>query len=383
MLSLVLIGLEYRGTTSIYNIIAASAFGLLLTDPYLIAHVSFQLSYAAILGIIWLQPMLAKRWDPKNWFVKQGWEIVTASIAAQITTLPLALLYFNQFPSYFLLSNLIIIPISSFVLIIGSAWLVLASIPGLSLIASVAGYITYWLIVAMNWCAKAMASFPSATLNGLYIDKVLFLLLCMAILMTCLAFQHRRKVLLWYAGGFAVLFFADLIYKRYEAFSTSRLTVHSISKKAALSFKTGDKLYMIGDSAVLHDPDMLKYHFQGFANSQFVSEIIPVPDTVRQLTCDGLCYRQPFGQFGSQRFLWLKNKEQLSRLKKGLSLDFVILSSNAKLSVKELREKLSFEKLILTADNSTYRTKKWVEECQAAGINYTNLKKDYSYIVSN
>lgn len=383
MLSLVLVGLEYKGATNIYNIIAASAFVLLLTDPYLIAHVSFQLSYTAILGIIWLQPMIARHWEPKGWVLKQGWEIIAASIAAQVTTLPIALLYFNQFPSYFLLSNLVIIPISSMVLIIGSFWLVLATIPGISIVASVAGFVTYGLINAMNASAKFLSALPAATLNGLYIDKMMFVLMCATVLLICFAYQYRRKSLFWSAGIFAVLFFADLFYSRYQSYSINQLTIHAINKKAALTVKTGNRLYMLSDSAVLYDPDMQKYHFQGFINSQYISDVSYKEEPVAQVNENGFYYRRPFGQFADHKFLWLSDKGQLEKVKPNQSFDFLILSANTKITVGDLQQRLRFKRLILTADNSTYRTKKWEEECRGKGIPCSNLKKDYSFIISN
>jgi competence protein ComEC len=386
MLSLVLIGLDYKRSTNTYNVIAASAFGLLLIDPYLLTQVSFQLSYAAILGIVWLQPQIAKHWHPKGWILKNGWEIIAASIAAQITTFPLGLYYFNQFPLYFLLSNLIIIPLSTLTLFVGSAWLALAPIPFLGYVSLVLGFVTDIFIRGMNWCASFLSGFPSATIDGLYIPVPGFILLCFSIILIAFSIQQRRRRVFLTGAICSVLFFCSQLYARHTALEETRLTVHSIDKTAAISIKEDDKLYLIGDTALFQDADARKYHFQGFVNSLYIHA-----DNVIPVSCaGGLCtkgqsfyYQSPFGQFEDHKFLWLHDKKELQRLPQGLVFDFVVLSGNISTKIKELKEKIGFNKLIITADNSGYHAKHWEDDCRGLGIACVNLKKDYSYIVSN
>jgi competence protein ComEC len=52
-------------------------------------------------------------WHPKYSLLQWLWNLVVVSISAQLTTLPLSLLYFKQFPTYFLLANLFAIPFAT------------------------------------------------------------------------------------------------------------------------------------------------------------------------------------------------------------------------------------------------------------------------------
>ncbi|MFW5762025.1 MAG: ComEC/Rec2 family competence protein, partial [Cyclobacteriaceae bacterium] len=54
-----------------YNILAASAFLMLLVNPDVLFTVSFQLSYLAVLGIIYLQPILQDIWQAPNLITKR------------------------------------------------------------------------------------------------------------------------------------------------------------------------------------------------------------------------------------------------------------------------------------------------------------------------
>lgn len=98
----------------------------LVISPLSIRSVGFQLSYAAIAGIAFINPALQKSfplkgsWNP----LKRIWDMASLSISCQITTAPLAWLYFRTFPLYFLITNLIAMPLTS--LIIPLALLTLA-----------------------------------------------------------------------------------------------------------------------------------------------------------------------------------------------------------------------------------------------------------------
>lgn len=88
------------------NTLLTSALFILLLAPQYLFTVGFQLSYAAILGILLLYPLLTKLWLPNNKGLKRIVQYSYVSIAAQIFTLPLTLHYFGQFPIYFLIANL-------------------------------------------------------------------------------------------------------------------------------------------------------------------------------------------------------------------------------------------------------------------------------------
>ncbi len=90
----------------------------LMISPESIKDVGFQLSYAAMAGIAWIYPFLNRFWpDADNGIVykilKRSWSCAAVSIACQITTAPLAWAYFGTFPKYFLLTNLIALPLTA------------------------------------------------------------------------------------------------------------------------------------------------------------------------------------------------------------------------------------------------------------------------------
>lgn len=117
MFTLLSVGRSLGRITGIYHTIAASALLLLILEPNLLFHPGFQLSYAAVFGIVRYQPQMQDWWTPSKSWINQIWQLVTVSLSAQMITLPFTTYYFGQFPTYFLLSNLLIIPLLSSIMI--------------------------------------------------------------------------------------------------------------------------------------------------------------------------------------------------------------------------------------------------------------------------
>ena len=69
MFSFIIIGGALKRDTNIYNTLTASAFVLLIYNPFIILQVGFQLSYAAVLGIVYLQPKLHNLYRPSFWLL--------------------------------------------------------------------------------------------------------------------------------------------------------------------------------------------------------------------------------------------------------------------------------------------------------------------------
>ena len=126
----------------------------LVVFPWAIRSVGFQLSYLAMLGIFtifpWLEgfyPKPAKGWSPMRWM----WVSMALSISCQIFTAPLVWLRFGTFPKYFLLTNLLALPLTSL--------LMFAAVP--LLLLTLAGLSPGWLV----WTTDSLAELLQGCLS--------------------------------------------------------------------------------------------------------------------------------------------------------------------------------------------------------------------------
>jgi len=116
MLTLTLIAQSFGRRTDSINTLLASAFLLLLADPINLWDIGFQLSYTAVGGLILFSKKLEEWFRFKHPFLMLLWQMQTISISAQILTTPLVLYHFHQFPVLFLLTNMVAVPVSGFIL---------------------------------------------------------------------------------------------------------------------------------------------------------------------------------------------------------------------------------------------------------------------------
>jgi ComEC/Rec2-related protein len=100
------------------SLLLSSVIIQLTIFPDAISDIGFQLSYAAMPGIAYIYPHLQKLWPQANkneGGISKGlrwlWSTAALSIACQLTTAPLAYIYFGTFPKYFILTNLISSPL--------------------------------------------------------------------------------------------------------------------------------------------------------------------------------------------------------------------------------------------------------------------------------
>ncbi len=138
MFTIFVVGENIKRKSNIYNSMAASAFLLLLINPNNLYDIGFQLSYAALFGIVYLQPKFEKLIVVQNKVLKFFLTLITVSVAAQIATFPITSFYFHQFPSYFWITNTFIIPAVMVLIPLGMLLLAVSTVPVFSTVLAFA-----------------------------------------------------------------------------------------------------------------------------------------------------------------------------------------------------------------------------------------------------
>jgi competence protein ComEC len=186
MFTLILFGRNILRETSLFNILSASAFLLLSFDPFWILDTGFQLSYAAVLGLGLFSKPLRDMIPLRNKSLDAIWNAASVSIAAQILTTPISIYYFHRFPVYFLVANLLAVPLSSLILTGGILLCMLAPADPL---ASSTGLALGLLIRFLNGFIQYVSSLPGAVLGPLSLNIPRLILIYLVIF----CFYHFMK----------------------------------------------------------------------------------------------------------------------------------------------------------------------------------------------
>lgn len=180
------------------NTLCAAAFLLFCYEPNWIFDTGCQLSFAAVAGIQWTWKPLYTYYAPRNYWLDQLWKMTSVTLAAQVFTLPLCLYYFHQFPTYFLITNLVAVPLSSLLLI---GVLILCIATPLPWACVKIGWLLNYGIAFMNQFVTWMDQLPGATIQPIMIDYWGMCFLFGLMTSACAFFLYRSKK--WCLGTLA------------------------------------------------------------------------------------------------------------------------------------------------------------------------------------
>ncbi|HQU99541.1 MAG TPA: ComEC/Rec2 family competence protein [Bacteroidia bacterium] len=263
MLCFVILGQWIGKQNLVYNTLTISAIVLLCYNPFYITEVGFQLSYAAVFGIVYLHPLINKWYEPTTFIARQIWTITSVSLAAQLLTFPLGLLYFHQFPILFIISNLIVIPCSTVVIFAGIALLLVSFFVGLPVFAWIAVAIAKLLTITIsfiNFVVLRIDAWPQSIINGISISIaetwIIYLIIFIGV-----SFLVQQKAQQLSAILIACIVLACMqLFENFQIYNQKQLVVYSVKKHRAIDFINGKQHYFIADSSLLADKSKLLFH---------------------------------------------------------------------------------------------------------------------------
>lgn len=330
MFSFIAIGTQLNRKSTTINSVFASLLFLLLINPYFIFQVGFQLSYAAVLSIVLIQPRLAELFEPQHWLPKFFWGIFTVTLAAQIGVLPLSLFYFHQFPGLFFLSNLVILPFLGVILGIGILLMILAV---LDLLPAFLARSYEKLISYLNDFVEYISTIEEFIFDDVFFPESLMIagyLLAAAVVLLLKKFNFRN--ICFFLTGI-ICFQIIYIVEKASAYKSETIIFHR-SRNTLIGLKTENtmKLFHNLDTSASTLP-LIKDYSTG-RNLSFIEEV-PI---------------QNFYNVGQRKILQIDSAGiyDLS----GLHTEIVLLSGSPKINLQRMIQRL--QPKIIVADGSNY-----------------------------
>ncbi len=371
MFSMLQAGLAFRRDAGIYNILASTAVLLTLFNPFIITDVGFQLSYLAVVGIVFLQPRIYALLAFKNRLLDWGWKLTAVSVAAQLATFPVSILYFHQFPNLFLLSNLLVIPLSNFILITGTALFFVSWVPGLN---ALTGFCFKWLLWVMNRFVFWIDTLPFAQSKGLSISAFEMLLLYAIILLCCWLLVERRSKVAMLTVTLCFVLCCSLALDAVQAANQKELVVYSVKGKKAIGFMNGRTFIRDFDEGLLADEKTLQYRIRPYLWQRGIRQTVAL-DSATAL---------PFGKlvvFEGKRILVLDKELYGSVSRQKLKVDVCIVSQSPKLYIAKLKSVIDCGLLVFDSSNSRKQVNYWKKDCAESMQPYYDVSEQGAYVL--
>ena len=191
MFSVGALGVITKQKSQSINNVCFTAFIMLLYNPHYLFDMGFQLSFSAVTGILLYVEsrkskvksqckVSAETSKTTNRLLTWVKDMCGISLVAQLATLPLILYYFGTFPTYFLLTNLVMIPLGTLLVYACLLLFILSPTP----LASWLEWPITFLTSSMQTVTQFISTMPGAQLTNLHIG--LFQAACLYALLFCL-----------------------------------------------------------------------------------------------------------------------------------------------------------------------------------------------------
>lgn len=377
MFTFIVLGQGLGRNTNVYNTLSASAFFLLCLNPYMLTEVGFQLSYIAVLGIVIFQPRLYGMLYVRNWLLDKVWAITCVSIAAQLATFPLGIYYFHQFPNYFLVSNLFVIPMASIILYSGFLFFLVGGlIPDLFWLS---GWVLDHSIRLLNSVVSIIEELPNSLIYGISISlpELLFLYL---ILGSLIVFMFIRRGI-WLITAMVIT--CGLLAYQWQQVTVHNeqriLAVYDIRNTSAINVIQGRNNVLIAHEDLLVDEDQILFNIRHFWFDRRTEQEVLIPighDTV----VDNLYLTNNLLQFGEHRLLRIDDSLSNMLPSGNLEVDFVIVSEDPWIDLAALKERVAFKRIILDASNKPWIADKIAAKCDSLDIPRWNVQEQGAFV---
>lgn len=347
MFSFLACGNHLRRNGNIYHTLLVSILLILLFQPYFLFDVGFQLSYIALFFILWLQPLLKKLWDPKHKMTIYIWDALTVSFAAQIGTFPLCLYYFHQFPSLFFVTNIVILPILSFIMIAGIIVMILAvfTVPPYFIIL-----IFQKSVFLLNYTIHIIASIESFVIKNISFNfyyLITFYLLTFSIIIYC---KNRSYLKFIFILVSVICTQTAFILTKEKTQSEEELIVYNVKKNTLLTNRVGSNIILLTRDTVKNQKQqniLSSYLIQNYIASQKFKKL--------------------------ENTLYFRNQKILIVDSTGLipskcEPDILLLTQSPKLNLDRILDEIKPKTIIADASNSYGVITLWKKSCSKKNI---------------
>ncbi|MGW9684093.1 ComEC/Rec2 family competence protein [Flagellimonas sp. 2504JD1-5] len=356
MFTFIAYAMHLNRPTNAFNIVALSMFFILLAKPLFLFQVGFQMSYAAVLAIVWIYPKLQQFWFPDNFLIRKTWQLLSVSMAAQLGVLPISLYYFHQFPALFFISNLLIIPFLGIILGMGI----------LVILLSLVDFLPYFLVEIYNAIIKTMNSVISWVANregfvirDISFDSVqLFVGYVAIISMVLLLSQPKRKNTLVFLTSVIVLQ-TWAIWKQIQIQQQESLTLAHQNRNTLL-------LHQFGNNLKLYCTDSIK--------PNRIAKDFAIAERIQSISQNPLAYSYTI----DKETLYIMDSLVIYPPLK--QIDFLLLTQSPKINLERLIDSIH-PKLIL-ADGSNYKSyiARWKQTCFKKVIPFHSTREKGFYV---
>ncbi len=361
MFSILAVSVMLNKNNNSLNTLFTAAFILLFVQPMWLFSLGFQLSFVAVLSIILFYKPIYRWFTPKRWVTRKLWEVVVASIAAEILVAPLVIYYFHTFPLLFIVANVTAYIFMTIVLIASMLVIVLCCIP---IVATCIGIITVCLVTMFDRFVVWLQALNPTSFHFLMITAVELLLVYIIIagITTFLINKEKRGLATGLAT--AVLLLLSFCHSEWARLHQHRLVVYNAGKANHIDQIMGGRFTVISTDT---------------ANSKKISYAVkPAHINWRAWQQDSTAERELFS-IGDKTVLIL-NRDMITD--DHFPVDYLVINYTGKPDLQQLQKTFTPSAIIVGNNYSSREQEKLASEFRNKGVNIYSIAERGAFVLN-
>jgi len=358
MFSFLQLGLHLNRKTNIYNSLFAAAFVMILINPNVIYEIGFQMSFAAVLAIVSFYPIFSSWVNIRNKYLKWFADLFWVSISAQLGVLPISLYYFHQFPVYFFIANLLIIPLLFLILFTGFSAIFLSLF---GILIKPVYQILDFLLQTLLYINTQIANWQYNLVENIYFPAKYVLVSIAGLFVVYLFLKKPKKqqaqliLLLW-----ILLFQIIILTQEYHRKKQQNFYVFHQYKTAVSGQNTGKKLIIFQNDSLI---------------SPYLKQDLQVPYKPVKYT-----ELQHFQEFDSLQIFHIDSLGiyQINNYHP----DIVAVHYSPKINFERMLQQLQPQQIVIDASNYPSFIKRWKITAKQYQIPFYDTHKNGAFIIS-
>ena len=358
------------------NTLAASGFIMLLINPLLIYSAGFQLSFAAVAGIIILFKPIHNLLFFKNIIAKYLWSILSVSIAAQIATFPIAAHYFHYFPNYFWLTNLIVIPASFIAVSSGFVYAITLFIP---YIHQILAFICSASVMLIKIGVEIIGYLPAYGFDNIYMPLWKIISLFGLIYFTYMLLVNKNIKHLKYVS--LIIFFIAASGFKYnlKKQKEEKLIIYNF-KNAVIQFNHNGQSEIIATDEFYENETSVSFLLKNSLINDRIKSVNYLGFS-ENITRQNFYQHKNFFSFGNKNAVLIADLSIPDKiLHSKIKSDYLIISGRKSIKPELLFDSFKPDKIIICADVPYWKRNKIIEYCKSKDLEYFDVKNEGAFV---
>lgn len=363
--SFMILGEWLQRKNNVYNSLAASMFCLLCFNPFYLWDVGFQLSYAAVAGIMVFTKHIYRYWYTPYRPIRYCWQLLVVTCSAQVFTIPIVLYHFHQFPNLFLFTNLVVVPLSGLVLYTCIILLIISPVP---FIADYLGKIVHTVLQFMNRFISNVEQLSFSVTDHIQINAVQITCYFLFVLFLCRWIVIKKFRYLFYTLVCICIGCSVYSYRHIQIRQKNRLVIYQFPGSPVTEIFGAGKYISIASREQLFATRKMRLPTHTRLGG-FTQETVFMLNGCRILSVNDLT------------IAWLNTvplrKTGITQIK----VDVLILQNNPSVTVAHLRQLFRANIYVWDSNNPLWKIRKWKKEADSLHLRHHSVPEQGAFMM--